>query len=152
MPISESIAIKVAWMSFIYAVAAIEAGSAAAAVAAQEQTIMGDATLRMYCIIGSAVGSVLSIAVFLPTPEKDSKAFIRDLAVKFAASSAVGVLAGPFAIRYFDFSVDVDMVMCISGLLAATGVWGLHLAMPLLEKGLLAKVRAYLGFVEKTGE
>ncbi len=147
MPVSESITIKVVWMMLLYALVVIEAGAAAAAAA--EQTIMGDATLRMYCIIGSVTGAVLAVTVFLPSGDSDSKQFIQNLAVKFAASSAVGVLAGPFVIRYFDFAVDADMVIGISGGLAATGVWMLHIAMPLLERGVLVKVKSYLGFVDK---
>lgn len=119
--------------------------------------IMGDHWLAAYCLIGSALGAILSIAIFpihnpkpvgkkprqsTPSEPEVSRNLIRQLCVKFAASLICGVLAAPVTIRYYDFPRDVDFVLFISGAIAFLSISAIHAGMPFLLAGVASRVKS----------
>lgn len=98
--------------------------------------------LRIFCILGSLAGAFLSIALF---PPKDGGTNMqRKLAIKFLASGICGVLFTPMFIRWMGLKVDVDSVLCISGIVAISGVSIVSSIMPAIERRFVTKISSEL--------
>lgn len=106
--------------------------AAAFIIAAGSSTVMGDAKLRAWCIIGSVAGGALAVIIWMPKNQSPETTFRRLLA-KFLGSTLLGAVFGPAAIRYFEWSRDEDYVIAMAGAIAFFGVWIIHLTAPVIE-------------------
>jgi hypothetical protein len=87
----------------------------------EKRAILEDSALRVACLIGSMMGAVLSATIF-PIVADTTPKMTRLVAVRILSSLIGGVIFTPIILRYLGISVDVDLVVGISGLVAFMSV------------------------------
>jgi hypothetical protein len=97
--------------------------------------IMDSAHLRALCIVGSALGAVISIGL-LPTDTTSMPQY----ALKFGVSATTGILTSPLVVRYLEIQPDSDIVLGVSGLIAILSTVTLHKVLPFYERWLDSKL------------
>lgn len=124
-----------AYIATFYAVAyiAIMEAMAAVAVVAGSSSIMGNSKLRAWCVIGAVMGGTLAVCIWMPKNMTPSATF-RELLIKFTGSTLLGLSLGPWLTRCCEITIDEDGVIVIPAMLAAFGVWVIHMTIPVCEK------------------
>lgn len=111
--------------------AVIAAESVAAAEVVTRGTILDNAALRTCCLAGSAIGAVLAIAIETEggkQKRQESGNELRALARKLLASAIGGVIFAPLMLRWFQMTLDPDIVLGWSGITAFASVSTLQIA------------------------
>lgn len=98
-------------------------------------TIWDTNQLRMFCLIGAIGGAFVSILSF-PVPVKDEGGAspARRMAAKFISSGISGMAFTPVIIKWFGWSMNVDVVLAASAAVALCAVGVLHQLVPLVTR------------------
>lgn len=108
--------------------------------------ILADNWLRAYCIIGSVLGAILSIAIY-PPQEPASKNSIRQSATKLIVSLLSGIVFTPVLVRYLDVPLDGDWILFGAGTVSLLSVSVLTAALPLITLMAKRRVKDVIGKV-----
>lgn len=75
-------------------------------------SVLEDAILRAYCIIGSIVGAWITLSMY------SSKLTVAQFITKFIASMGTGVMLTPMILYYTNLPKKVDIIAGVSTLVA----------------------------------
>lgn len=98
--------------------------------------------LRLWCIVGSIFGAFLAVGI-LPSHERHGN-YSRRLAIKFVASFMCGIVLTPIVIRWRQWPVDSDVVMCVAFIVAMLAVSLISAGYPHLMRWSIARAKKKL--------
>lgn len=98
--------------------------------------------LVSFCLIGSGIGAILSVALWMPPDDALPKTFVRRILVKFGTSMLSGAVASPFLLERYGGQMGLKpgeiptpaLCLAVSAFVAVVAVAAVHLAAPVVEK------------------
>lgn len=108
--------------------------------------------LIAFCLIGSGIGALLSVALFMPPEDSLHKRFIRRILIKFGSSMLSGACITPVALERFGTKFGLApgevptpaVTLAAAAAIAAGGVWIIHILTPIIERRAVAMIKTVL--------
>lgn len=116
--------------------------------------------LVSFCLIGSGIGAILSVALWMPPDDALPKAFVRRILMKFGTSMLSGAVASPFMLERYGEQVGLNpgevptpaVCLAVSAFVAVVAVAAVHLAAPIVERRLKKILLKISGETETPGD